>query len=77
MAVFNGKRCIVMTGKGICKYTGCKCRRPQQCFLSVRFYEFYKRLIRKKLGKDSPLILDKEHVHFQVVSKRMMTGKKW
>lgn len=80
MAIFNSKRCIGMTKNGICKYTGYKCRPPKRCFLSIRLYQFYKRLIRKKVDAhklDASDVLDKEQVHFRVLSKRMATGKKW
>lgn len=66
MAIFNNRRCLGISRKGKCKYTDKKCCFNKYCFVSKRYYNFYKRLaVRTKL-KEMGKVLDSGEFHLRI-----------
>lgn len=72
MAIFNNRRCLGISRKGKCKYTDKKCCFNKYCFVSKRYYNFYKRLaVRTKL-KEMGMVLDSGEFHLRVMELRLI-----
>lgn len=72
MAIFNNRRCLGISRKGKCKYTNKKCYFNKYCFVSKRYYHFYKRLAVRTELKEMGKVLNSGEFHFRVLELRLM-----